>query len=76
MDIKVPQDRESSFEPQIIPKHKKYISTIYDKIISMYAKGMTTRQISDIIEDIYGYQISEGMVSNITDRLLPEIKEW
>ena len=46
----------------------------YDKIISMYAKGMTTRQISETIENIYGCQISEGMVSNITDRLLPEIE--
>lgn len=76
MNIQVPQDRDSSFEPRIVPKHKKDISAIDDKIISMYAKGMTTRQISDTIEDIYGCQISEGMVSNITDRLLPEIEEW
>ena len=76
MEIQVPQDRNSSFEPKIVPKHKKDISAIDDKIISMYAKGMTTRQISDTIEDIYGCQISERMVSNITDRLLPEIEEW
>lgn len=42
----------------------------------MYAKGMTTRQISEVIEDIYGFEISEGIVSDITDRLLPEIEEW
>ena len=76
MDIEVPQDRDSSFEPKIVQKRKKDISAIDDKIISMYAKGMTTRQISETIEDIYGCQISEGMVSNITDRLLPEIEEW
>ena len=76
MDIEVPQDRNSSFEPKIVQKRKKDISAIDDKIISMYAKGMTTRQISETIEDIYGCQISEGMVSNITDRLLPEIEEW
>ena len=76
MDIEVPQDRDSSFEPKIVQKRKKDISAIDEKIISMYAKGMTTRQISETIEDIYGCQISEGMVSNITDRLLPEIEEW
>lgn len=42
----------------------------------MYAKGMTTRQISETIEDIYGFEVSEGMVSNITDKLLPQIEEW
>ena len=51
-------------------------STIDEKIISLYAKGITTRQISEIIEDIYGFEVSEGMVSDITDRLLPEIEEW
>lgn len=75
-EVEVPQDRQSSFEPQIIPKRKKDISAIDDKIISMYAKGMTTRQISETIEDIYGFEVSEGMVSDITDRLLPQIEEW
>ena len=74
--VDVPQDRQSSFEPQIIPKRKKDISAIDDKIISMYAKGMTTRQMSETIEDIYGFEVSEGRVSDITDRLLPQIEEW
>ena len=64
------------FEPQIVPKRQKYISSIEDKIISLYAKGMTTRQISEIIEDIYGFEVSESMVSDITDKLLPQIEEW
>jgi transposase-like protein len=76
MDIEVPQDRESSFEPKIVQKRQKDISSIEDKIIAMYAKGLTTRQISEQIEDIYGFEVSEGMVSDITDRLLPEIEEW
>ena len=76
MDINVPQDRDSSFEPQIVKKRQKDISGIEDKIITMYARGLTTRQISDQIEDIYGFEVSEGMVSDITDRLLPEIMEW
>jgi transposase-like protein len=76
MDIDVPQDRESTFEPKIVRKRQKDISSIEDKIIAMYAKGLTTRQISDQIEDIYGFEVSEGMVSDITNKLLPEIEEW
>lgn len=74
--LSVPQDRDSTFEHKIVKKRQKDISAIDDKIISMYAKGMTTRQISEMIEDIYGFEVSEGMVSDITDRLLPEIEEW
>lgn len=74
--LSVPQDRDSTFEPKIVKKRQKDISAIDDKIISMYAKGMTTRRISEMIEDIYGFEVSEGMVSDITDRLLPEIEEW
>lgn len=76
MTIDVPQDRKSSFEPKVVKKRQKDISNIEDKIISMYAKGLTTRQISDQVEDIYGFEVSEGMVSDITDRLLPEIEDW
>lgn len=75
-EVDVPQDRESSFKPKILPKRKKDISEIEDKIISMYAKGMTTRQISDTIDDIYGFEVSEGMISDITDKLLSKIEEW
>lgn len=76
MTIDVPQDRNSSFEPKVVKKRQKDISNIEDKIISMYAKGLTTRQISEQVEDIYGFEVSEGMVSDITDRLLPEIEDW
>lgn len=76
MDIDVPQDRESTFEAKIVQKRQKDISGIEEKIIAMYAKGLTTRQISDQIEDIYGFEVSEGMVSDITDKLLPEIEAW
>ena len=60
--VEVPQDRKSSFEPQVVKKGQKDISDIDHKIISMYAKGMTTRQISDTIEDIYGFDVSEGFI--------------
>lgn len=74
--IDVPQDRDGDFEPQIVPKRKKDISEIEQKIISMYARGLSTRQISEQIDDIYGFDVSEGMVSDITDKLLPQIEEW
>ena len=69
-EIEVPQDRDGTFEPKVVKKRQKDISGIEQKIISLYAKGMTTRQISDTIEEIYGFEVSDGMVSDITDRLL------
>ncbi len=76
MDIDVPQDRKSTFSPQIVKKRQKDISDIDQKIISMYAKGMTTRQISETIEDIYGFETSEGFISDVTDKILPQIEDW
>lgn len=76
MEIQVPQDRRSTFEPQIVKKRQKDISEIDQKIISMYAKGMTTRQISDTLEDIYGFEASEGFISDVTDKILPQIEDW
>lgn len=76
MSIQVPQDRDSSYAPQVVQKRQKDISQIEGKIIAMYAKGMTTRQISEQIEDIYGFEVSEGMVSDVTNKLLPEIEDW
>ena len=75
-EIEVPQDHDGTFEPKVVKKRQKGISGIEQKIISLYAKGMTTRQISDTIEDIYGFEVSDGMVSDITDRLLPQIEDW
>lgn len=71
----MPQDRRSSFEPKVVQKRQKDISDIDSKIISMYAKGMTTRQISETIEDIYGFDVSEGFISDVTDKLLPQIED-
>ena len=76
MEISVPQDRKSTFEPQVVKKRQKDISDIDQKIISMYAKGMTTRQISDTLEDIYGFEASEGFISDVTDKILPQIEDW
>lgn len=71
MRIDVPQDRKFTFEPKVVKKRQKDISDIDQKIISMYAKGMTTRQISDTLMDIYGFEVSEGFISDVTDKILP-----
>lgn len=76
LQIDVPQDRQSAFQPQVVKKRQKDISDIDKKIISMYAKGMTTRQISETIEDIYGFAASESFISDVTDKILPRIEEW
>lgn len=76
IEIEVPQDRDSSFEPVLVPKRTKDISEIENKIIRMYARGMTTRQISEQIQDIYGFDVSESLVSSVTNKLLPEIEDW
>lgn len=75
-EIDVPQDRNSTFEPQVVRKRQKDISDIDSKIISMYARGLTTRQISEQIEEIYGFECSEGFISNVTDKILQEIADW
>lgn len=76
VEIEVPRDRDGSFEPKIIPKRKKDVSGIEDKVIGMYARGMSQRDISSTIEDIYGFSVSHEMISDITDCVLPELDEW
>lgn len=76
MEIQIPQDRKSTFEAQVVKKSQKDISDIDQKIISMYVKGMTTRQISDTLEDIYGLEVSEGFISDVTGKIMPEIEDW
>ena len=76
VEIKVPRDRASSFEPQLIPKRQKDVSEIEEKVLAMYARGMSQRDIADTIEDIYGFEISHEMVSQITDCVLDELNDW
>ena len=77
MPIQVPGDRKGEFDPVILKKNQTSISQdVEEKIISMYAKGMTTTDIGDHIQDIYGIEVSESTVSRITDKVLPAAKEW
>jgi len=74
--ISVPRDRDASFEPQLIPKRTRDVSHIEDKVLSMYAKGMSQRDIAETIEDIYGFEISHETISDITDSVLEKLQEW
>jgi len=76
IDIRTPRDRDGSFEPQLIPKRAKDVSGIEDKVLSMYAKGMSQRDIADTIEEIYGFEISHETISAITDRAIETAREW
>lgn len=77
VDISVPRDRKGAFEPQVLKKNQTSISQdIGEKILSMYAKGMTTGDIEAHIRDIYGVEVSDTAVSRITDKILPIAKEW
>jgi len=74
--IDVPRDRDASFEPKLIPKRTKDISGIESKVLSMYAKGMSQRDIASTVEDIYGFSISHETISEITDSVLEDLNEW
>lgn len=76
VEINVPRDRDASFDPKLIKKRQRDVSEIEDKVISMYAKGMSQRDISSTIEDIYGFSVSHEMISDITDAVIPEMEEW
>ena len=74
--VQAPRDREGSFQPQIVPKRQTNVIGIEDKILSLYAKGLSTRDISKTLEEIYGFETSHETISAVTDKVIPLIKEW
>jgi len=74
--LSIPRDREGEFEPALVPKGSRDISGIEEKVMSMYAKGMSDRDITATIEDIYGFNISHETISRIIDRIQPRLNEW
>ena len=72
----MPRDRNGEFEPKLIPKYQRDISGIEEKVISLYARGMSTWDIHDQLPGLYGIELSAGMASKITDKILPQVKEW
>jgi putative transposase len=74
--VELPRDREGSFEPQIVPKHQRRFAGFDDKIVSMYARGMSSREISTHLEEIYGVEVGRDTISRVTDAVLDDVKEW
>ena len=76
LPIEVPRDRHGTFEPQLIPKHQTRWTGFDDKVISLYARGMTVREIQAHLEEMYGTEISPSLISSITDAVADEVKAW
>jgi putative transposase len=75
-EIAVPRDRNGTFEPKVIGKRQTRTDDIEARVMAMYGKGMTTREIEEYVRDIYGVEVSPSLVSKITDRIMPEVREW
>ena len=76
LPIEVPRDRQGTFEPQLIPKHQTRWAGFDDKVISLYARGMTVREIQAHLEEMYGTEVSPSLISSITDAVSEEVKAW
>lgn len=76
IEVEVPRDRDGSFEPQLIAKHQRQFDGFDDKILSMYARGMSTREIRDHLEEIYGVEVSPDLISRVTDGVIEELTAW
>ncbi|RJE90439.1 IS256 family transposase [Paenibacillus sp. 1011MAR3C5] len=75
-EITVPRDRLSEFEPIVVKKHQSNVTGIEDQIIALYAKGVSTREIQDHLQNMYGIEVSPTLISNVTNKIVPMIKEW
>ena len=76
LPIEVPRDREGSFEPQIVPKHQTHWTGFDEKVLSLYARGMTVREIQAHLQEMYGAEVSPSLISNVTDAVIDEVKLW
>jgi putative transposase len=76
VEIEVPRDRNGTFEPKIIPKHERRFSGFDQKILSMYARGMSTRDIQGHLEEMYGVEVSPSLISQVTDSVMEEVRAW
>ncbi len=76
IDVAIPRDREGTFEPKLVPKRERILKGSEELILSLYAKGMSVADISTHLDDLYGYQLSEQTISNITEAIMDKAKEW
>src|SRR5438309_7655272 len=74
--LNIPRDRKSDFEPQLIPKGQRMSDKLEEAIIGMYSRGMTTSDISEQVKEVYGIDVSEGTITNVTNRVIELVKEW
>ena len=71
----MPRDRNGEFDPKLIPKYQRDVYGMQEQVISLYARGMSTRDIHDLLKELYGIELSAEIVSKITDKILPQVKE-
>ncbi|HBF76631.1 MULTISPECIES: IS256 family transposase [Clostridium] len=76
VELNIPRDRNGEFEPKIVPKYQRSVNGLEDKVMALYASGMTTRDIAEQVKNLYNVEISAEMVSNITNRIIPVITDW
>lgn len=75
-EIEVPRDRNGTFDPQIVPKRQRRIAGFDDKVLALYARGLSTREIQAELEELYGVEVSAGLVSNVTEAVLDDVRAW
>jgi putative transposase len=76
VQVRVPRDRNGSFEPQAVPKHRRRLEGFDDKVLALYARGMSTRDIQGHLRELYGTDVSADLISRVTDAVLDEVKTW
>jgi putative transposase len=76
IEIEVPRDRQGTFEPRLVPKQRRRLAGFDDKVLALYARGMTTRDIQDHLKDLYGVEVSPQLISGVTDAVIEEVEAW
>jgi len=76
VEIRVPRDRRGSFEPKVVPKHRRRLEGFDDKVLALYARGMSTRDIQGHLRELYGTDVSADLISRVTDAVMDEAKDW
>jgi putative transposase len=76
LNLDIPRDRQATFEPQLVAKYQRRLSGFDDNVISMYARGMSVREIQGHLQELYGLDVSPDLISTITDEVLAEVEQW
>lgn len=76
VDVQIPRDREGSFEPQLVKKHQRRLAGFDDKVLALYSRGMSVRDVRDHLEEVYGTEVSKDLITRVTDGIMDEVREW